>query len=204
MSELTAFVRLNAANLLTFGRLVMVPCFALAAVYYAASVRDGAPAEWLRWLAVGLFATASMTDALDGCLARRLNCQTRLGSFLDPIADKALLLTALLLLSAEPGQAFVRLPLWFPIVIVSRDLFVVFGVALIWMLNRQIEIRPHWVGKLATGLQMVTLGLVLLKVPALYWQMPLWVAGFCTVVSGVIYLVQVMPIFAVRKDSERH
>lgn len=202
MPDLTLFVRLHSANLLTVGRLAMVPCFALAAVYYTAGVREGVPAEWQRWLAVALFAVASLTDALDGCLARRLKCQTRLGSILDPVADKALLLTVLLLLSMDSGNAFDRLPLWFPIVIVSQDLFVVFGVALIWMLSRQIEIRPHWIGKLATVLQMVTLGLVLLKVPALYWQPPLWLAGLCTVISGVIYVAQGMRKLAVGKDSE--
>jgi CDP-diacylglycerol--glycerol-3-phosphate 3-phosphatidyltransferase len=202
MPGLPLFVRLHSANIVTVVRLMMVPCFALAVVYYAEGVRTGNALAWQRWTAVTLFSVASLTDFLDGCLARWLKCQTRLGSILDPLADKALLLTALLLLCLDSGNAFSRLPLWFPVVIVSRDLFVVSGVALLWMIHRQVEIKPHWTGKWATVLQMITLGLALLKMPDPYWQIPLWIAGICTITSGFLYLVQSMRHLAISKESE--
>ncbi|MDD2709741.1 MAG: CDP-diacylglycerol--glycerol-3-phosphate 3-phosphatidyltransferase [Verrucomicrobiae bacterium] len=189
-------VRITTANMVTIARLVMVPCFALAVIYYAQGVKRNEPEEWQRWLAVALFALASLSDAVDGFIARRFNQKTLLGAILDPVADKALLLTALLILSMNFGNAFAQLPLWFPIVILSRDIFIVLGVALLWMMNRQIEIRPNFSGKAATFLQMLTLGLVLLKVPNLYWQVPLWAAGFLTIFSGSLYVIKGLHRFA--------
>jgi len=181
---------MTTANILTIIRLLLVPCFALAVVYYSAGFKEGNPEEWQRWLAVVLFAISAVTDAVDGYIARRFNQQTHLGSILDPIADKALLLTALVTLSWNHGRAFDQLPLWFPIVILSRDVLVVFGVGLIYVMARPFDLNPHWIGKIATVLQMMTLGLVLLKVPDSSWLGLLWAAGICTVVSGGIYVVQ--------------
>ncbi len=181
---------MTTANILTIIRLLLVPCFALAVVYYSAGFKDGHPEEWQRWLAVALFVGSAITDAVDGYIARRFNQQTRLGSILDPIADKALLLTALVTLSWNHGLAFDQLPLWFPIVILSRDVLVGFGVALVYIMARPFDLMPHWIGKIATVLQMMTLALVLLKVPDAYWLALLWTAGICTVISGGIYVVQ--------------
>ena len=181
---------MTTANILTISRLVMIPCFAIAVAYFSAGFQEGQPEEWLRWLAVAFFVVAAITDGVDGYVARRFNQRTRLGAILDPLADKALVLTALLFLSWNPGRAFDQLPLWFPIIILSRDVLVVFGVALVWIMSREPEIRPHWIGKIATALQMVILGLILLKSPAAWWQTPLWAAGICTVTSGAIYVVQ--------------
>ena len=167
-----------------------VPGFAVAIVYYSAGFKEGNPREWQRWLAVALFTLAAVTDGVDGYLARHFNQRTRLGSILDPVADKALLLTALLTLSWNPGRAFEQLPLWFPIVILSRDVLVVFGVALVYIMARPFDVRPHWIGKIAAVLQMIVLGLVLLKAPDSCWLSLLWAAGICTIVSGGIYVIQ--------------
>ena len=183
---------MNLANTITLSRMAMIPCFVLAVLYYAKGVAIGAPQEWQRWLAMTFFALATLSDGVDGYIARHLNEKTRLGSILDPIADKALLLTSLFLLSWNHGRAFDQIPLWFPVIVISRDIVVVLGVALIFMMGRGFDVQPSWTGKIATALQMITLGIVLLKLPGLYWEIPLWAAAVCTVVSGAAYVVHGM------------
>ncbi len=181
---------MTLANIITLMRIAMIPFFVMAAVYYAQGVKAGVPREWLHWTAVGLFALTAGTDGVDGFVARRMKQVTRLGSILDPIADKALLLSALLLLGLNPGEAFMPMPLWFPILVISRDLIVVLGVAVVFMMGRSFEIQPHWTGKAASALQMITVGLVLMNLWDLYWLPPLVLATLCTLVSGGIYVVQ--------------
>src|SRR3989338_6523115 len=148
---------ITLANIITISRIGLIPCFVLAVMYYTAGVKKGTPQEWLHWTSVAIFILATTTDALDGYVARRFNAKTRLGSILDPIADKALLLVSLLLLSWNTGGAFDQLPLWFPIVIISRDMMVILGVAIVFMMGRGFDIQPHWIGKVATVLQMITM-----------------------------------------------
>lgn len=181
---------MTLANIITLMRIALIPCFVLAVMYYAEGVKRGSAEEWQRILAICLFTLAAVSDGIDGYVARKMNQKTRLGSILDPIADKALLLSSLLLLSWNHGDAFDQLPLWFPIVILSRDVFVVVGVLIVFMIGRGFDVHPHWIGKAATVLQMVTIGLLLLKVPDLYWRTQLWVTGIFTIISGVIYFVQ--------------
>src|SRR5438105_101089 len=106
---------MTLANIITLIRIALIPCFVLAIMYYAEGVKNGTPQEWHRLLGVAFFTIAAATDAVDGYIARRLNQKTRLGSILDPIADKSLLLVSLLLLSFNRGGAFDQIPLWFPI-----------------------------------------------------------------------------------------
>ena len=181
---------MTAANIITISRIALIPCFVVAVVYYVEGFKEGTSADWQYLLAVGLFAITAISDGVDGYVARRFNQKTRLGSILDPLADKALLITALLLLSWDHAGAFDRLPLWFPILVLSRDIMLVAGVAVAYMMGGGFEIKPHWLGKIATVLQMVTIGMVLLKFPAVKWQLPLWLAGGCTLLSGIVYVVQ--------------
>jgi cardiolipin synthase (CMP-forming) len=183
---------MTLANLITLGRIGLIPCFVISVVYYADGVKKGSPQEWHQWLAVAIFFVATISDALDGYVARRMNQRSRLGSILDPIADKALLLTSLFLLSYNPAQAFNPMPLWFPIVVISRDIIVILGVAVVFMMGRGLDVVPHWIGKLATVLQMITIGMFLMKISDPYWEILLWSAGICTVISGVIYVIQGM------------
>jgi len=180
---------MTTANIITISRIAMIPCFVLAAVYYVDGFKMGVVEDWQYRLTVALFTLTAVADGVDGCVARRFNQKTRLGSILDPVADKALLITALLFLSWNHGDAFNQLPLWFPILVLSRDIIVVLGVAIVFMMGRGFDIQPHWTGKFATVLQMITIGLVLLRVPTPSWQAPLWLAGFFTLISGIIYVV---------------
>jgi cardiolipin synthase (CMP-forming) len=183
---------MTLANLITISRIALIPCFALAILYYSQGVNRGGAHEWEYLLALIIFAVICISDGVDGYVARKFNQQTRLGSILDPLADKTLLLTSLLILSWNHGNAFDQLPLWFPIVVISRDAMLVLGVAVVFMMGRSLEVKPHWTGKIATVFQMATVGLVLLRFPQEIWGPPVWIAGAFTVISGAIYVTQGM------------
>ncbi|MFZ4695392.1 MAG: CDP-alcohol phosphatidyltransferase family protein [Verrucomicrobiia bacterium] len=187
---------MNLPNILTLCRIAAIPVFALAVLYYGAEFKEGTSSPWLRWLATGIFLGAVLTDALDGFFARRLHQKTRLGTILDPLADKLLLLTALVLLCWNNGDAFPQLPLWLPVLVLSRDIIVVLGITMIFMLGRGLEVRTHWIGKVATVLQMTTLALVLLGIPGAPLIAAVWLTGLATFVSGTIYFTRGVKLLA--------
>ena len=177
---------MTLATKITVFRLVMVPVFVAFGLLYGESVNSGAPDEFWRWAAIITFTTAALSDALDGYIARQFNQRSRLGTFLDPIADKALMLSAIFTLSfANWGQ---YLPLWFSAVIIARDLIQVSGAIAIGHIAGDIKVIHHWTGKLATVLQVVTIGWVffLIQVPAL-WCVATAAAVF-TIWSAALYI----------------
>jgi CDP-diacylglycerol--glycerol-3-phosphate 3-phosphatidyltransferase len=145
--------------------------------------------EYLRYLALVLFAVAVITDAVDGYVARVEKQATRLGAILDPLADKLLLVSAFLCLSLIGTiPEMYRLPAWVPILVLSRDALIVFGWILIMFLTGdfQAQPRPSKIGKATTFFQMMTIVSVLLGWP--FAQQVLWVAMALTVLSGMHYL----------------
>src|SRR5213080_1004005 len=90
---------MTTANKITVIRILMIPAFVTMAIYYGHSVQGGAPLEWARFTAIAIFLIASLSDGLDGYVARRYNQRSSLGVILDPIADKGLLLSAIISLS---------------------------------------------------------------------------------------------------------
>lgn len=192
---------MTLANKITITRILLIPVFVLMAIYYGESVQDGEPLEWQRWCAVGIFVLAAASDGVDGYIARKYNQKTRLGVVLDPIADKGLLLSAIITLSiAHWGYRF---PAWFPVLVIARDCFIVSGALLLRFLNGRVEVRPSWTGKCATAFQMVAIALVMTGIDFPIWLLPphrsgvphglidlsVWLAGFCTAVSGFWYVV---------------
>jgi CDP-diacylglycerol--glycerol-3-phosphate 3-phosphatidyltransferase len=177
------------ASKITIGRILLVPVFALLAVAYGNSVHAGAPVEGLRWWALGVFVTAAGSDGIDGWVARRFNQRSDFGAFIDPIADKALLLTGVITLSLVPwGAEGWRLPLWFAAIVVLRDCIILGGIKILYVRGRKVKISPHWSGKLTTVAQMFALGWVMLKftdVPPLW---PCVVAAALTLWSTVEYI----------------
>ena len=179
---------MTTANKITLFRILLIPFFVLITLDYIRDYRRGDAEDWQRWVACTIFAVAVVSDAVDGFIARRYNQKTELGAFLDPLADKTLLVSALILLSVHFRESpFQRLPLWFPVLVISRDLMLLGGTVLIHMLAGKMSPHPRIVGKCATLFQMITLGWVLLKIeqPSLRW--PLYAAGFFTLVSGIWY-----------------
>ena len=164
-------------NKITLARIFMIPVFVWLTLDYIRDYQKEQEQEWERVLACAVFAIAAISDAVDGYIARRYHQKSELGVFLDPLADKALLLSALILLSIrfKDGTPFDLLPLWC-------------GCVLIHMLAGRVIARPRIVGKCATFFQMIAFGWVLLKVERPSYLWPLYAAGFFTLVSGIWYL----------------
>ena len=135
---------LSIPNLITLARILVVP----VVVWAIASNQ--------MLFAFLLFAAAGVSDAVDGFLAKRFNMASELGAYLDPLADKVLIVSIYVAL----GIADV-LPRWLVILVVSRDLLIVGGVLLSWLLDRPVNVRPHPVSKANTAAQLLLVGLVL-------------------------------------------
>ena len=173
---------MSLANKLSLFRILLVPAFVLCLVYY----RPG-ELERLRYLAVALFLIGVVTDAVDGYVARAERQATRLGAILDPAADKLFLVTAFLslsLISTLPPQY--RLPPWVPILVISRDLLIVFGWFLIVLITGDLQAQPSLLGKATTSLQMLTIVSVLLGFS--FSRFVLGSAMVLTVLSGIGYM----------------
>jgi cardiolipin synthase len=174
---------MGLANWLTILRIVLIPVFVLLLIYRRPGV------------ALFVFSLAALTDMLDGYVARRRGSQSRLGAFLDPMADKLLLIASFVTLTQLR-----LLPAWITIVVISRDVILMVGALLIHMLGGRIHPRPTWAGKLATFFQILTVLTALLvryaRVPggtaAIAVSSVTWLAALFTVVSGLQYLVHGM------------
>jgi cardiolipin synthase len=105
-----------------------------------------------------LFLAAAISDAIDGYLAKRFGMKTELGAYLDPLADKVLIVSIYVTLGVTAV-----IPLWIVILVVSRDIMIVGAIILSWLINRPVAIRPHIVSKVNTGAQIVYAGLVLVS-----------------------------------------
>lgn len=177
---------MTVANQITITRILLIPVFVLFCIYYGKSVEEGAPQEWQRWAAILTFLVASVTDGLDGWVARRFGQRSRLGAILDPIADKGLLLTAIITLSLSKWTyAF---PLWFPVLVIARDAVILTGCAVLFQLDHKLEVRPAWTGKAATATQMAAIAWVMLQLP--HHLISVYVAGFFTLASGTVYVIR--------------
>lgn len=165
----------NSANLVTMARILLVPFFA-----WALLVDGGESVTW-RLVATGIFVLAATSDRLDGYLARRYDLVTDLGKLLDPIADKLLVGTALVLLAWPLGE----LPWWVPVVVLAREL----GVTLLRFAVLKYAVMPaSRGGKLKTVLQTVAITLFLLPLA----HLPVWVAVVAWVVLAAAILVTVV------------
>ena len=169
---------LNVPNFLTLLRIVAIPCFLILL-------------EDLRYReALAIFVAAGITDGLDGAIARLTHTKTTLGAFLDPAADKALLVSAFIALGFMHA-----VPRWLVVLAISRDVLIVLGYFLLFMLaERRMEVRPSVSGKASTALQLlsVTVVLVALNDPQLVGpsieQAIFYVTGVVTAVAGLQYM----------------
>jgi CDP-diacylglycerol--glycerol-3-phosphate 3-phosphatidyltransferase/cardiolipin synthase len=179
------------ATKLTVLRLVLVPVFAFLAISYGLGTVAGAPDEALRRAAFWVFVTAAATDGIDGWIARHFNQKSELGAFLDPIADKALVLSALLILTFfDWGVEGWRIPLWFAALVVLRDSVILAGIRVMWSARKNVVIRPHWTGKVCTFFLFVVLGWVMLRVTELSPVYPCAFAAVFILLSMLEYIRQ--------------
>jgi CDP-diacylglycerol--glycerol-3-phosphate 3-phosphatidyltransferase len=145
---------------------------------------------------------AAASDGLDGYIARKYNQRSELGVILDPIADKGLLLAAIITLTFSNWSY--ELPLWFTVLVIARDAIIVVGSLMLHFFLGKVNVRPSWVGKTATALQMLAISLVLLQLRigafersfTLFGQQlefefldfPVLLAGVFTLISGIGYV----------------
>ena len=183
---------MTTANKITVVRILMIPAFVAMAIYYGESVKRGQPLEWQRFAAIIIFILAAVSDGLDGYVARHYNQRSTLGVILDPIADKGLLLSGIITLSLtswseiEPESG--KFSVWFPVLVISRDAILLVGTLVLYLLNGKVQVKPHWTGKIATVLQMVAIGWVMLQLHIIPLPYVVLAAGAFTLISGILYV----------------
>ncbi|MDB6117977.1 MAG: pgsA2 [Verrucomicrobiaceae bacterium] len=177
---------MTTANKISVFRIVLVPVFIGFAAAYGNSVGAGIGDERYRHAATFIFALAALSDALDGYIARHYNQQTRLGAILDPLADKLMMLGAIITLSvtAWPQQ----FPWWFPVIVILKDVVSIAGAFVIKHFAGKVHIQAHWTGKVSTVCQIVALLWVMLDIRLLPAMWSAAVAALFSVLSGGINL----------------
>ena len=145
---------ITVPNLLTVFRMVLIPVF-VSLLFYQRFI-----------LALAVFAIAGVTDSLDGLLARRFNQKSQLGTILDPIADKLMLVTAFVVLSMrsvfpQPVPPHLPIPFWVTVAVISRDVFILVGAAAINVVTGFRGFRPSLLGKINTVIQITAVGIIM-------------------------------------------
>jgi cardiolipin synthase (CMP-forming) len=197
------FLILTYANQLTILRMVFVPCFVLLLIH-------GHPRS-----AAVLFLIAAVTDGLDGFLARKLQQQTVLGSFLDPIADKILLTAAFITLTLTvPALPMVlRIPTWLTILTISRDVLIALSALIIHLQTQHTHFPPSMLGKCTTAVQLLTVGVCMLEnfkagIAQAAFPYVVYSALALTLASGLHYAYRSIKIIAsyqaARNDNKRN
>lgn len=182
---------LTLANQLTLLRMLLIPAFVILVVY-----------QQLGWALV-IFLVAGVTDGLDGLIARASGKKTNLGAWLDPMADKLLLVTTFIVLTL-PGLGLVnRFPVWLTVLIISRDVVIVLTVAVVNLAIGRRTFRPSIYGKIATATYIVTSVVVMLfnylRQPSVLVTACIWASLAITLISGIHYITH-----AARLINESH
>jgi CDP-diacylglycerol--glycerol-3-phosphate 3-phosphatidyltransferase len=178
---------MTTANKITILRILLIPFFVVEIIYF---VRTGN--ETCRSAGLLAFAVAAILDGVDGYVARRYNQWSELGTILDPLADKLLLVSAIIVLSFDNAPRLGQIPLWLTGTIIGRDLLLGIGAVVIRLVVGKITVRPRLTGKVATVFQMVVVLWILLR-----WDLAfhgsflnMWIlgTGIFTALSGLFYV----------------
>lgn len=190
---------ITVPNFLTVFRMVLIPVF-VSLLFYQKFV-----------LALAVFVFAGVTDGLDGLLARRFDQKSQLGTILDPIADKLMLVTAFVVLSMrsvfpQPVPSHLPVPFWVTIAVISRDVFILVGAAAINIVTGFRGFRPSMLGKINTFVQIIAIGLVMFAASVPYgtgYYLPtLYATVFAfAVLSGAHYVFFVSKL--VNEDADK-
>ena len=166
---------LTIPNIITLARILLTPLFIIFLIQ----------GRYQRALAI--FLLAGVSDLADGLIARTLHQKSRLGTYLDPMADKILMSTSFVTLSI-----YRQVPSWLTVVVISRDVALALGVLIFKLADYQLVIKPSLAGKLTTTMQLATVLLVLVAkiwtVPPVLLQVFFWVTGGLTAISGIHYV----------------
>lgn len=190
---------MNLPNKLTIFRIILIPFFILILalpIFSGSTVVAGTAVSYTRWAATIIFIVASLTDFLDGQIARRQHLVTNFGKFADPMADKMLVMTAFIFL-VQLKEA----PAWVIVIIVCRELAVT-GLRLIVVENDGKVVAAAWPGKIKTATQMLAIIFLLLNniffaaINFPFAQLMLYICLFFTIYSGIDYFVQNRDVFS--------
>lgn|SRR3989338_8449640 len=174
---------MNLPNNISLFRILLVPVFVILLSYHSPE------RHFFHSAGVFVFLVACATDGADGYLARKLQQKTTLGSYLDPIADKLLLLSGFFSLSLMPNlPASMHIPAWVAIPVIARDIIILIGSTMIFLLTGGLKVEPLFIGKITTVFQMLTLFFSLIVAPE-----PVRVTLFIctlllTILSGARYI----------------
>jgi len=174
---------MNLPNTITLVRVVLIPVFIglMSYGYYR--------------IALMVFVVACLTDALDGLIARLTNTKTELGAFLDPMADKLLIVSSFVTLALLG-----KIPAWLVIIVISRDVILVLGSLVIYFTGHSLTIQPSILGKITTFCQLVVVTITLVLIAygfrSAFQQGTYWVTAGVTIASGVQYIQRGMKLMA--------
>jgi cardiolipin synthase len=191
---------ITVPNLLTVFRMVLIPVF-VSLLFYQRFI-----------LALGIFVFAGVTDGLDGLLARRFNQKSQLGTILDPIADKLMLVTSFVVLSMrsvfpQPLPSHLPVPFWVTVAVISRDVFILVGAAAINIVTGFRGFRPSMLGKINTTVQIFSIAAIIFAASVPYgsgWYLPtIYTTVFVlSVLSGAHYVFFVSKLVNEDRRSE--
>nr|WP_330364366.1 CDP-diacylglycerol--glycerol-3-phosphate 3-phosphatidyltransferase [Butyrivibrio sp. XPD2002] len=171
-------MKMNLPNKLTIFRVILIPFFVVFLLAHIFGEAD-------KWIAVGIFIVASLTDLADGKIARKYNLVTDFGKFMDPLADKLLVCSAMICL-VELG----RIPSWIVVIIIARE-FIISGFRLIAVENGRVIAASYW-GKFKTTFQMIMVILMIVNIPQLQLvtTIIMYIALALTIISLCDYIIK--------------
>lgn len=173
---------MNFANKISTFRILTVPFFVASLIYY-----DYPQKDYLRFVALAIFILGVISDAVDGYIARKSKQISKAGMVLDPLGDKLLLMSAFICLSIiSDFPKHIKFPLWVSFIVISRDVIILLGAVVIYIVKQNITIFPTRWGKLTTTFQMLSVIAVIIQFKLSYI---LWtVAVIFSIISGVDYI----------------
>jgi cardiolipin synthase len=179
---------MSIPNILTVMRILLTPIFVIAIIKNAYI------------LALMIFATAAITDALDGLVARYLNQRTELGAQMDPIADKLLLSSAYVCLAIIN-----QIPNWLTVIVISRDVIILIGMSICYISDIHVPINPSFVSKVTTLFQLLTITIALFSefYPlTTIMEIFCWITAILTIISGLHYVFIGMKLLHEESNNE--
>ena len=174
---------MTTANKITILRILLIPFFVVEVLYYTKAGN-----EVHRVLAIVSFALAAICDGVDGYVARRYNQRSELGAILDPLADKLLLVSGIVVLSFDHSPYLESVPLWLTGTIIGRDILILAGMLVIHLMVGKVKVRARIIGKVATVLQMAVVLWIMLKWGESWLRALTLGTAICTGVSGLLYV----------------
>lgn len=179
---------MNIPNLLTIFRILLIPVFIIFIINNNL------------WTALLVFILAGITDGLDGLIARVFNQKTVIGAYLDPIADKFLLISAYLALTIKH-----MLPAWLSVVVVSRDVIILSGIVILSLMGKKLDIRPSLLSKITTVFQILTIVVVLFNAGKqdIFINSFIAATALLTVLSGLSYIQRGIKMMADSSYEEK-